>query len=304
MNCRYLQMNCRYLQFNCRYLQIDSIWRYLQMNCRYLQLNCRYLQFIWRYLQFIWRYLQFNWRYLQLSLFEDISNSIGYICKSIEDICNSVNKCENGTPYLSAFCQISWTWVSKFSFESISIPSSLTDREGFIVTFPTAKLIVSGFFIPSTIAWNLSDLQTCSFQWTKTACLLCLSQELFWETQHPLLLCSVYCRLHSHTGRIHGRSRIYRSWIYWRGVAPGWIPGVPPSICYSIHCRPVQLWLSVFWKWGNFLLGSWHLFSGHMLWVFRWGVCEEGSQKLWTGLLVWPQQSFYCQGHAASLILV
>ena len=121
---------------------------------------------------------------------------------------------------LAAFWQISCTWVSKFSFESISIPSSLTDREGFIVTFPTAKFIVSGFFIPSTIAWNLSGFaDVCSFQWTKTACLLCLSQDLFWETQHPLLPCSVYCRLHSHTGHIHGRSRIYRSWIYWRGVA-------------------------------------------------------------------------------------
>ena len=100
MNCRYLQMNWRYLQLNWRYLQIESICRYLQLICRYLQLNCRYLQFIWRYLQFIWRYLQFIWRYLQLSRFEDIYNWIADMCTSIGDIFNSVNKCENGAPYV------------------------------------------------------------------------------------------------------------------------------------------------------------------------------------------------------------
>ena len=79
LNCRYLQLNWRYLQLNWRYLQILPIWRYLQLNCRYLQLN---------------------WRYLQIGVFGDISNSIAdkIMFSSIGDICNSVNKCENGAP--------------------------------------------------------------------------------------------------------------------------------------------------------------------------------------------------------------
>ena len=61
-----------------------------------------------------WIALQMNWRYLQIGLFGDIcnsiadifnwigdiSNSIADMCTSIGDIFNSVNKCENGAPYI------------------------------------------------------------------------------------------------------------------------------------------------------------------------------------------------------------
>ena len=38
------------------------------------------------------------------------------------------------------------------------MPRSLTLSSGLIVIFPSWKLSVSGFFIPNTIAWNLSGL--------------------------------------------------------------------------------------------------------------------------------------------------
>ena len=38
------------------------------------------------------------------------------------------------------------------------MPRSLTLSSGLIVIFPSWKFSVSGFFIPRTIAWNLSGL--------------------------------------------------------------------------------------------------------------------------------------------------
>ena len=90
---------------------------------------------------------------------------------------------------VAAFSQISCTWLLKCSFESRSMPMSLTLSSGLIVHFLAENLMFLGISYPKQLLGTYPDWHTCGCFQTRIDWMLNHSRVISCVRQHHLLLC-------------------------------------------------------------------------------------------------------------------